>query len=598
MNHHYEVIQILVIQSGTYSLSNANNDCADGILYTQHFNPHSPSKSLLPDDENRCDFCQFKIISHLQSNSTYILVVEALLDTDITNIRLLVSGPNKVNIYHISLRAIYSSQLTTDHQVYPRICGTGNYHYETIQINVQLSGSYTFDNSNSSILLYGYLYENNFDPTYPMKNLIIESNYSCNNPFKLGSYLETNRIYILVVTTFISNVKGSFTILVTGPHNLTLNKIITKHSSCVVGDQCSLFTKSIGLTIDDILRNQVQPNTSFGQQSSLIHGATIITMVMFFIGLINGIFSFITFRNKELRKMGCGIYLLASSITSLLTITMFTIKFWFAILTQLYSTVDSTVLRVDCVFIGPVLKLCLYLDGWLNACVAIERTVNVLKGVNFDKRMSRRMARRMIFILPILILGSLVHEPICHDLFEYTIPKFKPIDGNSTVDVPIEIEDDPSFEITEEYHVLCVIRYSRSLQNYNTITLFFHLIVPFIANLCSALLIIFGTARRRSVARNEQSFKEHVLKQLSEHKQLLISPVVLLVLAMPRIILSLISGCVDPSSNPWLYLCGYFISYTPPMLIFALFVFPSKHYMKTFRESITRRQGRRQGIDQ
>jgi len=55
---------------------------------------------------------------------------------------------------------------------------------------------------------------------------------------------------------------------------------------------------------------------------------------------------------------------------------------------------------------------------------------------------------------------------------------------------------------------------------------------------------------------------------------------------VPRLILSLISGCVDPSSNPWLYLCGYFISYTPPMLIFAVFILPSELYTKTFKEEI------------
>jgi len=40
---------------------------------------------------------------------------------------------------------------------------------------------------------------------------------------------------------------------------------------------------------------------------------------------------------------------------------------------------------------------------------------------------------------------------------------------------------------------------------------------------------------------------------MKEHKQLLISPVILFILAMPRLILSLISGCVDPLSKPWLF---------------------------------------------
>jgi len=114
--------------------------------------------------------------------------------------------------------------LTKNNLVYARICGRGTYHYETLQINVEQNGSYTFD-SNTSIRLYGYLYENSFDPAYAMENLITESNYSCSHPFKLGSYLEINRIYILVVTTFDPNVRGVFTLWVSGPNNITLNQI-------------------------------------------------------------------------------------------------------------------------------------------------------------------------------------------------------------------------------------------------------------------------------------------------------------------------------------------------------------------------------------
>lgn len=351
-----------------------------------------------------------------------------------------------------------------------------------------------------------------------------------------------------------------------------------KHSSCVVGDQCNLYTKGIGLTINDILRNQIQPNKLFGKQSFLVQSAAGITMIMFVIGFINGIFSLITFRNKELRKVGCVLYLLASSITSLLTITMFTVKFWFAVFIQLHSIVSSSILRTDCVFITPVLKLCLYLDGWLNACVAIERTVNVSKGIKFDKKMSKRAARWIISILFIIIMGTVIHEPISHELFEYTTLKYQSMNNTSTMNTSMR----------KEYNVLCVVRYSRSIQTYNTTTLFVHLVVPFLANLCSALFIIFGTARQRSTAQNNRTFKEHIMKQMSEHKQLLISPISLLILATPRLIISLVSGCVDPSNNLWLYLCAYFISFTPPMLIFAVFVLPSDLYRKTFKDSIAR----------
>ena len=519
-------------------------------------------------------------------------------------------------MFIIGHQTTYTSELTKHTPVYPRVCGQGNYHYETFQINVRQDGSYTFD-TNSTIELYGYIYENEFDPSYPNENLLKQSDYLLTQGnfvltqtrfndgkfyFQVKNYLKVETVYILVVTTLDPNAIGSFTILITGPNNITLNRIskcefffrITieinlfldkKQSNCIVGDQCNLYTKGIGLTINDILRNQIQPNTLFGNQSALVQSAAGITMIMFIIGFINGIFSLITFRNKELRKVGCVLYLLASSITSLLTITMFTIKFWFVVLIQLYSTVNKSILRTDCVFLGPVLKLCLYLDGWLNACVAIERAVNVSKGVNFDQNLSKRVARWIILILLILIMGSIVHEPIHHDLFEYTIQKHKPMNNYLTVNM--SMANDTNAEYENEYHVLCVIRYSRSVQIYNTITLFIHLLVPFLANLCSALFIIFGTARRRSAAQKNETFKEIVRKQMSEHKQLLISPFILLILAMPRLIVSLASGCVDPSQNHWLYLCAYFVSFTPPMLIFTVFVLPSELYSKTFKESMT-----------
>jgi len=489
----------------------------------------------------------------------------------------------------LDLRTTYTSELTKETQVYPRICGKGNYHYQTIEINIKHNGSYTFD-TNTSLLLYGYLYKNSFDPSYPSQNLLIQSNFTCSAyHFQLGDYLEANRVYILVVTTFDPNMRGSFTLSVTGPHNITLNRIDKKHSSCVVGDQCNLFTKGIGLTINDILRNKIQSNISFLKQSALIQTTAGLTMIMFVIGFINGIFSVITFSNKELRKVGCGIYLLASSITSLLTITMFTMKFWFVVLIQLHSTVRSSILRTDCAFIGPVLKLCLYLDGWLNACVAIERTVTVSKGVNFDKKKSRHAARWIILILPIFIMVTIVNEPIHHELFEHTTQKYNPINISNNLVMNIPMENDTTVEYENEYNVLCVIRYSRSVQTYNTITLFIHLVIPFLVNLFSALFIIFGTARRRSTAKtNKKSFKEHTINQMREHKQLLISPFILLLLATPRLIMSLVSGCVDPSENPWLYLSGYLVSFTPPMLIFTVFVLPSELYRKTFKDSITR----------
>jgi hypothetical protein len=303
-----------------------------------------------------------------------------------------------------------------------------------------------------------------------------------------------------------------------------------------------------------------------------------LTTIMFVGGLINSILSLLTFQSGELRKVGCGMYLFSSSITSLFTISMLIVKFWFVVLTEISESVDLSAIRRGCVCVEPLLKVFLYVDSWLNACVAVERAVSVSKGVKFDRKKSKRIARWIIIMLPLFVMATIIHEPIHRDSLEYTIDKYKSRqDENWT-------NESMGYEI--ENHVLCVINYSRSVQDYNTAILFFHLIAPFVANLFSALYIIFGTARQRSVTRSKQTYREHVLEQFNEHKQLVISPIILLILSLPRLIMSLVSGCVDASKNPWLYLCGYFISFTPSMLIFVIFVLPSELYMKTFKETL------------
>jgi hypothetical protein len=356
----------------------------------------------------------------------------------------------------------------------------------------------------------------------------------------------------------------------------------------VIGDRCNFYIKGIGLTLDDILRDELQSNTTLNNQPFSIKISAALSIIMFVAGLINSILSFVTFRNQDLQKVGCGMYLLASSITSLGTVSMFTFKFWFVILTQINVSTSLSVLRGGCVSIEPILKLFLYFDGWLNACVAVERAVLVFKGVNFDKKKSQHFARRIIVILPFCIIATLAHELLYRRLFEYQTETDK-IDGDKIAENNEYVKN--TDEGATERYAWCITRYSSSIQNYNTSILFFHLVAPFIINLFSALFIIFGAARQRSAARTDHTFKEHVQEQLSEHKQLIISPVVLLVLSLPRLIISLLPGCVKTSENLWLYLSAYFISFTPSMLIFLIFVVPSDLYMKTFKESFS--SGRR-----
>ncbi|CAF3536877.1 unnamed protein product [Adineta steineri] len=579
-NNYYEDIEINVMTSGSYTITSHSNINTFGYLYKDRFNPLNFQENLIIQNDEGCDDSQFQIAVDLYTNSTYVLVVTTFLPNITGEFLISAFGPDKINFNPIGIQTIYTSILTKDTQTYSRVCGRTGYYYETIEINVENSSIYRFD-SNSSIILYGYLYENNFNPFNPTDNLITQSNYSCGAyQFQFTAYLHFNITYILVLTTFHSNVQGPFSLIIYGSNNITLNRTIFNHDDCIVGDRCNSYTKGIGLTLDDILRNEIRRNTTMNNQSFLIKMSTALTTIIFVGGLINSILSLITFQNLELRKVGCGIYLLSSSITSLLTISMLTMKFWFVILTQINLSVNKLILQIGCISIEPILKLSVYVDTWLNACVAVERAVNVSQGVRFNKIRSKRIARRINIILPLFVIITIIHEPIHRHLLEYTTEKYTSQQYDYLTN---QTNNTDKYEM--EYHTLCVINYSSSLQDYNTAILFFHLVTPFIANFISAFYIVFGTARQRSITRTKQTYIRHILEQFIEHKQLIISPLILLILSMPRLIISLISGCVDVSNNPWLYLSGYFISFTPSMLIFIVFVFPSKLYMKTFRDS-------------
>jgi hypothetical protein len=264
-----------------------------------------------------------------------------------------------------------------------------------------------------------------------------------------------------------------------------------------------------------------------------------------------------TFSTKESRAFGCGLYLFASSITSLLTMSMFVLKFWFLVLTQTHPLVSHSVLRGGCISIEFILKICLYTDNWFNACVAFERAIIVYNGTNFNTMLSNRIARWIILILPLVVAGSIIHEPLHRDLF-----------------------DDK-----DEKRFWCVFHYSSSIHIYNTIILIFHFVGPFVINLFSFLFIIFRGSRQRATTHRRHTYRQHLRKRLIGHKNLIISPIILVVLALPRLIISFLSGCVKVSHNAWLYLLGYFISFIPSMSIFFVFVLPSKFYRKQFKES-------------
>jgi hypothetical protein len=138
----------------------------------------------------------------------------------------------------------------------------------------------------------------------------------------------------------------------------------------------------------------------------------------------------------------------------------------------------------------------------------------------------------------------------------------------------------------EEKRIWCVVTYSSSVQIYNSIINIFHFTVPFGINIFSAIIIIKTTTRLRNRIAPQQGYQQILQIQIRRHSRILIAPVVLIIFTTPRLILSLVSGCMKSIDDAWIFLIGYYISFLPLILTFLVFVLPSITYKKKFRKTI------------
>jgi hypothetical protein len=119
---------------------------------------------------------------------------------------------------------MYSSELTTNSQTYSGGFPRADYYYEAIQVNVVDTGCYIL-RRNSTVDTFGYLYKDNFSPPCQSENPLSEDDDSGGGgQFKLTTYLQISTTYVLVVTTSSPNVRGNFSIFVSGSNNVSLNR--------------------------------------------------------------------------------------------------------------------------------------------------------------------------------------------------------------------------------------------------------------------------------------------------------------------------------------------------------------------------------------
>ena len=224
----------------------------------------------------------------------------------------------------------------------------------------------------------------------------------------------------------------------------------------------------------------------------------------------------------------------------------------------------ETILLINCRFIEPCLKIFIYIDNWLNACVAVERIASVHQGVLFQKKLSRQVAKR---IIPIVILINIAMY----------IPQI------ISLHVYMDQREERSW---------CVVEYSSWIQIYSLTLIMFHYFGPLLINIISVISILITTIRQRRSSHANQSWWQHVKSKVRHYRHLIISPVILTILTLPHLIISIILDCNKSSNLLWFYIVGYFLSFVPIALVFLIYVLPSPIFKEEFWQLISHHRRR------
>ena len=124
--------------------------------------------------------------------------------------------------------------------------------------------------------------------------------------------------------------------------------------------------------------------------------------------MITGTLSIITFHSKASKEVGCSIYLLVSSGMTICTMSVLTIKFLQLLLFQMALITNRSFLNFNCVTTDMILKVLFTSGEWLNACMAAERMLIVIKGIKGIKFLNfyYTSLRNVLFIRKITTFAS------------------------------------------------------------------------------------------------------------------------------------------------------------------------------------------------
>jgi hypothetical protein len=343
---------------------------------------------------------------------------------------------------------------------------------------------------------------------------------------------------------------------------------------CSSGSLCQFIDGNYFITFDRLIGMDIKTGeTSFNQQSTVIHLTLMFILIILLISLIFNTISIFVFSNKELRQVGCDLYLLYITIVSEIGLILLFLRFLYMIIIQMYVVDNLLFIKISCISLEYSLRLIPSLFDWLTVCISIERAYTVIKDVQFTKLIALKtlkLSRWIILIVFLLNMLTTLHRPFYLILVD-----------------ELDLNDEPAG------HPWCVLDLaSTSWSIYEKIINICHLIIPFILNLLSMIAFILHKTKFEliSTARKNKDTRFFIMKeQLLKYKPLIISPIIILILEIPRFVLTFTLACIDHPWQRYVYLTGYLISFLPLTGVLFIYILPSPKYKKQLQTFVKKR---------
>ena len=280
----------------------------------------------------------------------------------------------------------------------------------------------------------------------------------------------------------------------------------------------------------------------------------IVPVLFLLIGTIFNGFAILTFGHGKSRRTAVGLHLLANCLFSLLVLLFLCLRVIYLYILRRVQ-IPSEINENLCKSLPYLMYTFYYISLWLMAFITVERALNIVQLFRWPWLQKPRTAAIFILIISIIISGS-----NCMNINQYKLVRHP-----------------------DDFFAWCVREIEPNQQLLTQSFSFIHQVIPFLINILAAVTLIATIARSKAHA-HKKARRTTLMDQTRKRIDLLLGPIACFVMQMPEIIILFLNSC-DYEDATWFFpfiLITYYISFTPHISLFFLYVLPSKIYQNIF----------------